>query len=64
MNKKSKYPINDKDQRHGLWICYSPYGDFIYKGQYINHIAYGYWINNWNTNWNSNWNTNVTFLLK
>ena len=59
MNKKSKYPINDKDQRHGLWICYSPYGEFIYKGQYINHIAYGYWIENWKRK-----DTNVTFFLK
>ena len=43
--KKDITPKNTKFQRHGLWLIYD-YNDKLWtKGQYINDIQYGYWIN-------------------
>jgi len=46
MIKQNKDPLNDKNQKHGLWISYLNY-KIWYKGQYINGSKYGYWIENW-----------------
>ena len=40
-------PKNSKNQNHGLWIHYFSNGKLCYKGQFINDIEYGYWIDNW-----------------
>ena len=45
--KKDITPKNTKFQRHGLWTFYNYNNDLLYKGQYINDIQYGYWINNY-----------------
>ena len=45
--KKDITPKNTKFQRHGLWIYHFSNGNLYYKGQYINDIQYGYWIENW-----------------
>ena len=54
-HKKPRNPRNDKNQAHGLWISYYSAGDWSYhynigdvfcKGQYVNAIEYGYWIDN------------------
>ena len=38
--------INEKD---GLWLTTKTNGNIWYKGQYVNYIEYGYWIDNWIT---------------
>ena len=46
--KKHIQPYNDKKQAHGLWIWYYSTGETSCKGQYINGIRYGYFIDNLN----------------
>ena len=38
---------NEIGQNHGLWIVYNYNGSVCYKGQYINGIRHGYWIDNY-----------------
>ena len=46
--KKHIQPYTDKKQAHGLWIWYLSNGKLCYKGQYVNNIRYGYFIDNLN----------------
>ena len=43
---KNKNPRNNKGQPHGLWIYHFSNGIVWYKGQYINGIRHGHWIDN------------------
>ena len=43
---KNKNPRNNKGQPHGLWIYHFSNGIVWYKGQFINNIRHGYWIDN------------------
>ena len=52
---------NDIGQRHGLWIRYYNNGDLFYKGQFINDISYGYWIDNY---YITALKSTITFYLK
>ena len=45
--KKDIEPRNHKNQRHGLWIWYYANDKIMLKGQFINGIRHGYWIENW-----------------
>ena len=45
--KQNKCPRNSKKQAHGLCIRYKTNGNIWYKGQYINNVEYGHWIDNW-----------------
>ena len=47
MKRQNLTPFNDKEQAHGFWIVYNTNGSMFYKGQYVNYIKYGYWIDNW-----------------
>ena len=47
MIKQDITPTNNKGQRNGLWLVYYP-NNILVKGQFINSIQYGYWMNNWN----------------
>ena len=46
--KQNIFPNNNKNQAHGLWICYGYKDKFLYKGNYFNQISAGYWIENRN----------------
>ena len=48
--KQDIEPRNDKNKNHGLWILYSNANDndkIMLKGQFINDLKHGYWIENW-----------------
>ena len=45
--KQNIFPNNNKNQAHGLWICYGYKDKFLYKGKYINDLKHGYWLENW-----------------
>ena len=45
--KKDIKPKNHNFKAHGLWIYYLSNGNICYKGQYVNNIRYGYWMDNW-----------------
>ena len=47
MIKKDIIPTNDKNQKHGLWILYKKDDTLKLKGQFINDIDIGHWIENW-----------------
>ena len=51
-------PRNSKNEPNGFWIDYFNTGLICYKGQYINGIQYGYFIDNWINK------PNITFCLK
>ena len=46
--KKDIKPKNHNFKAHGLWIIYLSNGKLCYKGQYVNNIRYGYFIDNLN----------------
>ena len=45
--KKDILPRNSKNKAHGLWIYHFSNGNLYYKGQYINDLKHGYWLENW-----------------
>ena len=56
-------PKNNKKQDHGICIYYYKYsGNLMWKGQFINDIQYGYWIDNRFIN--VNYKSEITFYLK
>ena len=57
--KQNKCPRNSKKQAHGLWIWYYANDKIILKGQYINNVEYGHWIENWNNDTHK-----ITFYIK
>ena len=58
--KQDIRPINNKVQQHGLWICYDLDDSLFYKGQYVNGIRHGYFIDYWKS-WT---NPEITFFIK
>ena len=57
--KKDIEPRNHKNQRHGLWIWYYANDKIMLKGQFINGIRHGYWMDNWILR-----KQNITFHIK
>ena len=47
MKQQDIFPRNSKSQPHGFWNDYYTSGIY-YKGQFINGIRYGYFIDNLN----------------
>ena len=43
-NITAKNPYNKTDQPHGFWEMYYITGELRYRGNYINGIITGYWI--------------------
>jgi hypothetical protein len=43
---RANTPLNDKNNRHGLWENYFYHGDVMFKGYYVNNVELGYWIYN------------------
>ena len=37
-------PINNKGQRHGLWVVYWFRDQLYYTGKYVNDERHGYWV--------------------
>ena len=60
MKKQNLNPYNNKANPHGFWIRYKKDGNLWYKGQYINNVEYGHWIDNWIDKSKST----ITFYLK
>ena len=45
--KEDITPRNNKHQEHGFWCFYNYNNELSFKGQYVNGIIHGYWIQNW-----------------
>ena len=52
-------PYNNKNKAHGLWLNYYNKGNLFFKGQFINGIRHGYWMDNWILR-----KQNITFHIK
>lgn len=39
---RDRRPLNDKDERHGLWVWYHSNGKLMLKAHYVNDVPYGY----------------------
>ena len=57
--KEDITPRNNKHQEHGFWCFYNYNNELSFKGQYVNGIIHGYWIENWNNDTHK-----ITFYIK